>query len=855
MKSAIPIALISLHWLVQAQSVSFQDRLNVVVGKAQLAVPEDAAVGDLNNDGLVDIVVADTARPILTVLPGLGNGRFGDPKTLIVSVASSTQTIPFSLLVCELNGDAFPDLVLATRRPNRLLYYQGGEGLQFKDPVETPLDRMPQDLEDSDFDADGKREVLLLSLPGSAAGDKRTAGIAVYALDAAGRFEMRREHTLAGASGYAHKADFNGDGQMDVAVQNDANITVFINERGEFRPATSTSPAGWAGMFSHGDFNGDGLEDAAIPCRQSRAVYVLLGKGDGSFREGPLVSGSQRFDWVAGADLDGNGRWDLITGASDGSSQLTVYLSREGDKFEKTAGFTSIGELSFLETADLTGDGKPDILYMTASPGTAIILQNNGSGILARAQSIGSMPAAMKVIDADLDKVPDLAVINAASDTLTIFKGGRERAGDFRLGAIPAYMAASDLNGDGRTDVVAANLGSKDLSVLIGSPDGLFEEARTTRVNRLVSSIAVADFNSDGKPDLALAEPMDGFVQIWAGQGDGTFSMAAEFPMNMPMVLATADFNNDAKADLAVASIGMSGTTLTLLKGRGDVTFNPASTQETSAMVTALAAADLNADGKPDLVFLQQYSNGIGVAIGTADGGMKTPTITSLMFSASDMAIADYNGDGKLDVAMASDSSGRGLLFRGVGDGTFLVPSGGFGVDGGVIAVAAGDWNGDGRVDLALADSENGTIALFRNVDVSGYELAAPTPQYPRLNFEVEQNQKYGLQSCKDPAKGGGFTVVFGWAAPQAPIGISLYSIRIDPPNETLKAPELKADGTTTTAFWSSCDVIPDASLEGWTWTIRALDPDGKSSATSQPAAFRFKACRLADGSPCSGAQ
>jgi len=856
MKSAILIALVSLHCLVQAQSVSFQNRTDIVAGVAQFSAPEDAAFADLNNDGHLDLVIADTGRPILTILPGIGKGRFGGPKSLKVPTSASTQTIPFSILACELSGDAFPDLVLATRKPNRLVYYQGGEGLQFKDPIETPLDRMPQDLEESDFDGDGKREVLLLAAATtSAAGEKLPAGVTLFALDTSGRFEKRSEETLPTATGYAHKADFNADGQVDIAVQVGESVTVLVNQRGAFRLVPAKSPARWAGMFSHGDFNGDGIEDIAIPCRQSKAIYILLGKGDGEFRDGPVVSTSQRTGWVAGADLDGNGRWDLITGASDGNSQLTVYLSKEGDKFEKTAEFMSVGELSFVETADLAGGGKPGILFMTATPGAAVLLQNDGLGALSRGQSIGSMPVAMKSLDADLDKIPDLAVINAVADTLTVFRRGTERAGDFSLGAIPAYIAVGDLNGDGRSDVVSANLGSKDLSVLLGKPESLFDDAKTTPVGRLVSNLTLADFNADGKPDAALAEPMDGFIQIWTGQGDGSFSMATEISLEMPMFLTAADFDSDSRTDLAVAAIGMTGTTVTLFKGKGDASFDPMARLTVPALITALAAADMNSDGNPDIVFLQQYPNGLGIALGTAGGSLNALKLTLLTTSAADLAIADFNGDGKLDIATGSDSSGRGTLLRGLGDGTFLTPSGGFGVDGGVMAAAAGDWDGDGRIDLALADAENGTIALFRNVDVTGYDLGAPTPQYPRLNFQVEQNQKYGLQSCKDPTKGGGFTVVFGWTAPQAPIGINLYSIKINPPVETLPAPEVKADGSTTTAFWSSCDVIPDSSLEGWTWTIRALDPEGTSSVPSQPAAFRFKSCRLADGTPCAGAQ
>jgi hypothetical protein len=167
--------------------------------------------------------------------------------------------------------------------------------------------------------------------------------------------------------------------------------------------------------------------------------------------------------------------------------------------------------------------------------------------------------------------------------------------------------AAGDFNGDGILDLVLGGTGFSDAgnggrsSVLLGSGDGTFTLGFSPTANGFV---AVGDFNADGKLDIAFADPQNNNVTIFLGNGNGTFTTAQGSPMPVgkdPQAILTADFNNDGKLDLAIAN--SADGTITLLLGNGDGTFTPSagSPYLVGPGASALAAADFNGDGKLDL--------------------------------------------------------------------------------------------------------------------------------------------------------------------------------------------------------------------------------------------------------------
>src|SRR5215471_9719546 len=224
-------------------------------------------------------------------------------------------------------------------------------------------------------------------------------------------------------------------------------------------------------------------------------------------------------------------------------------------------------------------------------------------------------------------------------------------------------------------------------------------------------SVVTGDLNGDGKPDLAVtfSDSLDAGgrrLLVLMGNGDGSFATRNPVDLGQSFLLvAAADIDGDKKADLIITA-PFNGDSF-VLRGNGDGTFQP------PRMIGrgVLRVADFNGDGKPDLLCA-----GLVVRLGNGDGTFGNPIVTpaaqnftALNFAGA-IAIGDFNGDGKLDVAHTSawhDGLGMVWVWLGNGDGTFqMLPANDLFVNGGnspsAPQVVAGDFNGDGKLDLAI---------------------------------------------------------------------------------------------------------------------------------------------------------
>jgi hypothetical protein len=266
------------------------------------------------------------------------------------------------------------------------------------------------------------------------------------------------------------------------------------------------------------------------------------------------------------------------------------------------------------------------------------------------------------------------------------------------------WLAVADLNGDGFPDAIVGN-GPGSFTIFMGRGDGVFQQATTYYVAG--GPIVAADLNGDHKVDLVIS--LDNSVVVMLGNGDGTFQAPATFDAtNDVHALAVADVNRDGIPDIVTASYNTG--TISILLGNGGGTFQSPRTYATNASSLLLVEiADFNGDGKPDLV-ITSYGEPIGggIMLGNGDGTFQAPI--GLM-EASALAIGDLNGDGKMDLVVG----GAGFEFQvllGNGDGTFSA------VTSNTTAVsqfALADMNNDGKLDVLFTIVEGREAGIMLN--------------------------------------------------------------------------------------------------------------------------------------------
>jgi hypothetical protein len=747
--------------------------------------PVGMAMGDLNQDGKLDLVTTDSVSGMVTVFLGTGGGKFAS------GVQYSTGSHPGSIVVADLNGDGQLEVILGDESQDTIsvLACNGTGTLQLKQSITAGTD--PAFMAIADINGDGKPDIVVAPRSGGS--------LAVLLNDSKGDLESPvLASTVKGPTAIAI-GDLNNDGHADIALANaDGTISILLGSgNGKFHAIPEVSvAAGGLSSIAVGDFNRDGKLDLAVTQPGSKTMSVLWGKGDGSF--GPSESYSVGINpmSVLTGDFDGDGIPDLIA-INQGSNTFSVLGGNGDGTFKNPVDFVVGNAPLAAALGDFDGGGHLDLAVLNASSQSVSVAFGNGDGTFkaSRSYPAGIEPRAVASADLNGDKLPDLVVTNycgtdascAKGGSVAVFLAGKDGAyqpsDTYQIGSGPVSVVLVDTNGDKVPDIVALNRADKTVSVLLGKGDGTFELPLTTSIIDSPIAVAVGDFNKDGKPDLAVlgdcgsakcTEP--GNVEILWGQGAGAFIGDSVYPVGFsPTSIVAGDLNRDKNLDLVVSnSCGTdascrSAGTASILLGNAAGKFSAGANVPVGNQPSSTALGDMSGRGVLDLLVSSASGNTVSVHPGKGDATFLTPTVYAVGNSPSSVVVADFNGDGKPDVAVANVQDSTVSVLFGKGDGTlnaaFSLP-----VGAGPESLTAVVGSGSNHASLATANGNSGSAATGRDLTVlsnvepdaglptTGVTLAITSPS-PAVATSV--NQSVTLQATVSPEGSPAGTVSF----------------------------------------------------------------------------------------------
>jgi len=532
-----------------------------------------------------------------------------------------------------------------------------------------------------------------------------------------GQVSFFQPPTYAG-NGTPFVADFNGDGKPDILTSGG----VLNQGWGDGTFASGTLVAGTP--LAIADFNNDGKPD--ILEQGTGTLLVLLGNGDGTF-QAPLSSPSgASLSVVAAADLNGDGNADVI-GVDNGS--LLVYIGKGDGTFAPGVSYSlgvSTVDSPALSLGDFNGDHNVDVVVTfadSANAGHEATLLGNGDGTFQTAkQSSGvNFPGAVSVGDFNGDGKLDLSVgSNASCSTCTgsastyVQLGNGDGTFQAPMVAFSGVgpMIAADINGDGKLDLVLQG-DATVAQIYLGNGNGTFSNASTYVVSQSQGlGVAVADFNLDGKLDIAVGNA------LLLGNGNGTFQGVpfgtipgtGELSLDTVRAAVIGQFDNAHAPGVAVLSnrtISPSSYHVYILSNDGSGMLSLSHTYAIQAPGQEISATDLNGDGNLDLVVTGLDTTGWSytILLGNGDGSFQAPAFYPQYVQSLDpfIAVADFNGDSKADLAIAAGNSQNLAVLLGNGDGTFMPPVYYYDAQGSTpFPLLTADFNSDGKVDIAV---------------------------------------------------------------------------------------------------------------------------------------------------------
>ncbi|CAF3824214.1 unnamed protein product [Rotaria sp. Silwood1] len=693
--------------------------------------PVAIALGDFNNDNQLDIAVANHGTENVAILIGYGNGSFSSPVTCSTGIDSG----PKAIAIGDFNNDGRLDIVVANTGWNNVGVFLGYGNGTFEDQItySTRSDFSPRAVAVGDFNNDDRLDIAVANY--------YSDNLCVFL--GYGNGAMADEKIVStGAFSYPLAlavADLNNDGNLDIAVINalaeEEHVLILVGNGngnflsyGKYKTGVKSDPL----SIVIGYFNNDSCLDIAVANRGADNLGIFFGYGDATFWSQTIYAagdGSGPIS-IAVGDFNSDNRTDIAV-ANQKASTVGVFLAFINTSFEyNTACSTgSAAHPEAIAVSDLTNDGEIDVVVGNHGTHSIDVLFRYENGSFSTktvySEDLTFYPACIVLSDFNNDSHLDIAIANSVGDDIYLLFGEENETFvnyttySTGMGSNPQSITIGDFNNDYRPDIVVANSGTGSVGVLLSGDSVDFESVRafSTRSGSKPHGLAVGDFNNDGRLDITVANNGDANIGFFFGVGDGNFSNQSTVSLDegiYPQEVDVGDFNNDNQLDVVVTT-NMLPAPIIVLLGNGNGSFQIKMTSG-APRADVVRVGDFNSDGRLDIIVNNLYNKAVSVLLGDGNGSFGN----ILIYPNSDnsdthgLAVGDFNNDGWLDFSVAySDAHSIAVCF-GYGDGsfsnqrTYLTD-----IDSNPFALAVADFNDDGQLDIVVANKKTSNVGIF----------------------------------------------------------------------------------------------------------------------------------------------
>ncbi|MES2774716.1 MAG: FG-GAP-like repeat-containing protein [Bacteroidota bacterium] len=685
--------------------------------------PQAFAVCDFNNDGNQDIILSNSVTKTMSVFSGNGSGGFVPVSTITLA------NQPFEFTTGDFNRDDKTDIAVALYS-NSLVAVRLGDGTgNFTAAADITVGANPAIVKTGDFNGDGNADLAVTNYSANSVSIRFGDGSGSFV---AGASLITPSNTWGLAVG-----DLNGDGRQDLVTANpvtagtasvflaNANIAE-INVQGNSVsiPDGSTTPSstnftdfGNVSTSLSRTFTIQNTGTASLTIRKitaSGADSTLFTVGSSTF-PATIAAGSSLSFTVGFTPVLAGPASAKITITNDDCDEALYDFAIAGN------GVSSISTLGNYPATTIANAGGNAVVTPSAAPVNAPNISAYTSHAFKGTLHVNAVTGVVTISNAHPAGVYTVVVkahgVSPVTTTFSLTVNNPQCSGavftqtpNVAVANGPISVAISDINNDGKQDIVVANYLASTVSILQGSGTGTFTTTSLGSIGLNPIGVAFSDLNGDGKQDLAIINANDSTVAIRLGNGTGGFTGVNSFMVGSnPYSITTGDFNGDGQSDIATANYGSKSVSVRYGDGAGYFTGN--TTLAVGNNPVSIIRGDFNIDGISDLAVSNLNSNNVSVMLGTGSGGFNQALTVTAGTNPRGLTTGDFNADGMPDLAIANSGTNTVSVRLGNGTGSFTGTTE-ITVGAGAYAVTTGDYNGDGYLDLVAANYTNNTISV-----------------------------------------------------------------------------------------------------------------------------------------------